>query len=61
MQLDLFTPAPRGFDEARLLRRLRETVTACEIRSSARTSRANLSRAAIRRLMTPLPRITALD
>lgn len=53
-QLDLFAPKPRRHDEALLLKRLREEV-------EYRTPVAGFSRAQVRMLMTPLPRITALD
>lgn len=53
LQPDLFEPKRRRHDEALLLRRLREAVTPPPV--------PGMSRAAIRRAMTPLPRITALD
>lgn len=49
-QPDLFTPRPRSFDEATLLSRLREVVLVPRSHG--------MTRAAIRRLMTPLPPIT---
>lgn len=52
-QFDLFAPRPRRHDEALLLRRLREAVTPPRAQ--------DMGRAAMRRLMTDLPRITVLD
>jgi hypothetical protein len=51
-QLDLFSPRrkPRSFDEAKLIARLRE--------AARPRSAAGLSRAEVKRLMTPLPKIT---
>jgi hypothetical protein len=54
-QPDLFAPPPRPFDDAALMKRLAEAVD-----DSAIVGRG-LTRAAVRRLMTPLPRITVLD
>lgn len=57
-QLGLFDPPPvkpRNFDEAALVRRLRT------IDDALRFPAHGLSRSSVRRLMTPLPRITALD
>jgi hypothetical protein len=54
-QLGLFDPPPvkpRTFDEARLIARLRE------VNSPHNPPSPGLSRAAIKRLMTPLPPIT---
>lgn len=55
-QLDLFARKPRSFDEATLIRRLEEAV-----RGEPAPSRSGMSRGQIRRLMRPLPRVTALD
>jgi hypothetical protein len=51
-QLDLFARRRPTFDEAALLKRLREAVD-----DSAVVGRG-MTRAAIKRLMTPLPRLT---
>lgn len=53
-QRDLFAPKPRNFDEAALMRRLDAAVKGAPIATGS-----GLSRAAIKRLMTPLPAITA--
>lgn len=53
-QLDLFAPKPRNFDEAALLRRLREAEQGPAVVGPG------MSRTALRRLMTPLPAITVL-
>lgn len=52
-QPDLFAPSPRPFDEEALMRRLREAEAA-----PLSAALPGFSRAAIRRLMTPLPPIT---
>jgi hypothetical protein len=59
VQIDLFAPKPRNVDEAALIKRLREAASAA---TGARPNRIDgLSDAQLRRLMRPLPRITALD
>lgn len=56
VQLDLFARKPRSFDEAALIRRLEEAA-----RGEPSPSRSGMSRRQIKRLMRPLPRVTAFD
>lgn len=52
VQLDLFARKPRSFDEAELIARLKEAVDESAVVGH------DMSAAAFKRLMTPLPRIT---
>jgi hypothetical protein len=54
VQLDLFGPHPTNKDQAALMRRLERAMRGADDQVTGRT----LSRAALRRLMTPLPPIT---
>lgn len=61
-QLDLFATRPRNHDEEVLIRRLQDAARGKPEPQGAMVGKVGrMSRAAIKRLMTPLPRITVLD
>lgn len=58
-QLDLFASRPRNHDEKLLIRRLQEAARGKPESKGTMVGKVGvMSRAAIKRLMTPLPRIT---
>jgi hypothetical protein len=62
MQLDLFSRPPRRFDEAKLIQGLKDAARRYREREGHRPPELRgLTNGALKRLMTPLPRITAWD